>query len=104
MATETDNGESFYGILPKMRHSTDSEENEKRKRRISRNGLCKMRLQKTRCRKEGGAKSRQSDSAQAAAPCGSNWKGRTETQNSSNRKDRVPQVRKQPCICVASAD
>jgi hypothetical protein len=104
MATETDNGESFYGILPKMRHSTDSEENEKRKRRISRIGLCKMRVQETFCRKESGAESRQSDSASAAAICGSDRKRRTETENASNRKDRVPQMREQLGVRVASAD
>ena len=104
MATETITGKLFYGILPKVRHSTDSEENEKRKRRIGRNGLCKMRVQKTFCRKESGAESRQSDPASTAAPCGSNWKGRTETQNSSNCEDRVPQMREQLSLRVASAD
>ena len=104
MATETITGKLFYGILPKVRHSTNSEENEKRKRRIGRNGLCKMRVQKTFCRKESGAKSCQSDPASTAAPCGSNWQGRTKTENASNRTDRVPQMREQPSIRMAGAD
>ena len=96
------NGESFYGILSKMRHSADSEENERK--RIRCNGMYKVRLQETRRRKEGGAESRQGDPAQATDSCGGNWKGRTETEDPSNRKDRVSQVRKQSCVRVASAD
>jgi len=62
-----------------------------------------MRLQETRVSQEGGTGG-EGHPAQSAAACRRDWQGGTETADSSNRENRMPQMRKQHRLRLAGAN